>query len=69
MSGPAAKGYLDQRVFAERGITVRWKSYAGYPAYEQPEPPFEHGVSVIDLLCCTGDAAPKYLRSTDCFEP
>jgi hypothetical protein len=69
VSGPAAKDYMDASVFAERGITVRWKSYTGYRPYEQLHPPFEHGVSVIDLMCSTGAEAPAFLRSAEPFEP
>jgi hypothetical protein len=69
VSGPAAKAYLDESVFAERGIAVRWKSYTGYKEYEQLHPPFEHGVSVIDLLCSMGSDAADYLRSESPFEP
>jgi hypothetical protein len=69
VSGPAAKSYLDERLFAKRGIALRWKSYAGYPPYEQPYPPFEHVVSIVDTLLCTGSDAGRYIRSPDAFEP
>jgi hypothetical protein len=63
VSGPAAKDYLNESLFAERGLSVDWYSYAGYPEYEQLHPPFEHGVSILDLLFNTGPDATKYLRS------
>jgi hypothetical protein len=69
VSGPAARAYLDEAIFAERNVAVRWKSYAGYPTYDQPEPPFEHAVSVIDLMFCTGSSAPAYMRSPVAFAP
>jgi WbqC-like protein len=68
VSGPAAKAYLDPDLFARAGITVRWKSYAGYPPYEQPHPPFEHRVSIVDTLLCTGSAAGQVIRSAETFE-
>jgi hypothetical protein len=62
LSGPSAAGYLDVAGFAEAGITVRFADYSGYPEYPQPYPPFEHAVSVLDLLFCTGDRAAEYLK-------
>jgi hypothetical protein len=65
VSGPSAQSYLDESAFAAAGISVRWASYRDYPEYSQPHPPFEHGVSAIDLLLCVGDAAPRYLRTAE----
>ena len=61
VSGPSARGYIDAARFHEAGITLVWKSYDGYPAYAQPHPPFEHGVSVLDLLFSVGPDAPYYI--------
>jgi hypothetical protein len=68
VSGPAAKAYLGEALLGRHGITVRWKSYAGYPEYEQPHPPFEHRVSIIDTLLCTGSEARRYISSAQAFE-
>jgi hypothetical protein len=64
-SGPAAKSYLDERVFEKAGITLHWFDYAGYPEYEQLHPPFEHSVSIIDLIFNVGDRACRYMKSFD----
>lgn len=61
VSGPAAKDYIDLARFAEAGIELVWKNYSGYPEYPQRFPPFEHGVSIIDLLFNTGPEAPWYI--------
>jgi hypothetical protein len=61
LSGPAARAYLDEELFARHGVEVAWFDYAGYPEYEQLHPPFEHHVSVVDLLVHTGAAAPDFL--------
>jgi WbqC-like protein len=63
LSGPAAKSYLDEELFAAQGVTVRWMDYTGYPEYEQPHPPFSHQVSVVDLVFSTGADAPRYMKS------
>jgi hypothetical protein len=62
LSGPAAKGYLDEGLFAQHGIAVEWANYEGFPEYEQLYPPFVHGVSVLDLLFNKGPNSPNYLK-------
>ena len=57
LSGPAAKAYIDQSLFTERGVEVDWMDYGGYPEYSQPHGPFDHHVSIVDLLACTGPEA------------
>jgi len=37
--------------------------YSGYPEYNQLYPPFEHAVSIIDLIFNEGSQAPKYMKS------
>jgi hypothetical protein len=61
ISGPAAKAYLSEERFKAEGIHLIWKDYANYPEYAQPHPPFEHAVSILDLIFCTGPAAPDYI--------
>lgn len=60
-SGPAAKAYLDPERFQKAGIELVWKDYSGYPEYAQLHPPFEHSVSVLDLLVHTGPGASMYV--------
>lgn len=59
LSGPSAKAYIDQDagLFAEAGIEVAYIDYSGYPEYPQLYPPFEHHVSVIDLILNAGPSA------------
>ncbi len=56
-SGPAAKPYMKENYFEERGIRVHYFDYSGYPEYHQLFPPFEHGVSILDLILNTGKDA------------
>lgn len=65
LSGPAAQGYLDVDAFTRAGIEVVWLDYSGYPEYGQLHPPFEHGVSIVDLLLNEGPKAPRFLKSID----
>jgi len=61
VTGPAARSYIDQALFAEAEIALVWKEYAGYPEYPQSHPPFEHGVTILDLIFHTGPDAPWYV--------
>jgi hypothetical protein len=62
LSGSAAQGYLDIAAFERAGVEVAWMSYEGYPEYPQLHPPFDHAVSVLDVLFNVGpDAARDYL--------
>ncbi|WBA41980.1 WbqC family protein [Hymenobacter canadensis] len=63
VSGPAASAYLDADQFARAGIDLTWMSYEGYPEYPQLHGPFEHRVSVLDLLLNTGPEAARYMLS------
>ena len=63
LSGPNARGYLDEAMFATAGVQVQFADYSGYPEYFQPWPPFEHHVSVVDLLFCTGPDATRYMKA------
>ncbi len=64
LSGPAACDYLDEKIFTEVGINVEWMDYSGYREYHQLFPPFEHGVSVIDLILNEGENAKNFLKSS-----
>src|SRR5947209_4118542 len=50
LSGPSARGYFDESLFASAGITTEWMSYEGYPEYTQLHGGFEHAVTALDLL-------------------
>lgn len=62
LSGPAARDYMDEEAFGKEGVAVEYMSYEGYPEYEQLHPPFEHGVSIVDLLMNAGRDASKYMK-------
>ncbi|MBA3580925.1 MAG: WbqC family protein [Gammaproteobacteria bacterium] len=62
ISGPAAKGYVEEQLFADRGITLTWFDYAGYREYPQLWGEFTHGVTILDLLFNCGKDARHYMR-------
>jgi hypothetical protein len=61
VSGPAGQSYLNPARFAAAGLEIEWKDYQGYPEYPQLYPPFEHAVSVLDLLFSVGPDAPAHI--------
>ena len=63
ISGPSAKGYLNEGTFKEGGVEVEWMTYSGYPEYHQLFGPFEHKVSILDLIFNEGPQASNYMKS------
>ncbi len=63
LSGPAAQAYMDESVFGQESIKVEWMDYSGYPEYRQLFPPFEHGVTILDLIFNEGPNAKNFLKS------
>ena len=61
--GPAAQVYLDEPRFRKEGIEVYWVDYSGYPEYRQIFPPFEHGVTILDLIFNEGPNAKNFMKS------
>jgi len=62
ISGPAAKDYIVEQVFADRSIKLTWFDYSGYPEYPQLWGAFVHEVSIVDLLYNCGPNAAQYLK-------
>jgi WbqC-like protein family len=63
VSGPAAKAYIEEEIFRQAGITVEYFDYSDYPEYPQSHPPFEHAVTILDLLFHTGSRATEYMKT------
>lgn len=60
INGPASKGFMDEEKFKGAGVALEYMTY-GYPEYKQLYQPFDHYVSVLDLLFMTGNDAPHYI--------
>lgn len=63
ISGPAAKDYFDIELAKKENIQVEWMNYSGYKEYELMFEPFEHGVSILDLIFNVGPDATKFMKS------
>lgn len=62
ISGPSAKDYIQPELFEQEGIKLSFIDYSNYPEYPQLYPPFEHGVSILDLLLNTEESANRYMK-------
>lgn len=63
LSGPTAKAYMDEPIFQKAGIQIEYMDYSNYSPYAQLHAPFDHHVSIIDLMCCEGINAKYFLKS------
>lgn len=63
LSGPAARGYIDEALFEKEGIDLSYASYHGYPEYPQLWGAFDHFVTVLDLVLNAGPDSPRYMKS------
>ena len=62
VSGPAAKGYLEEALFTDAGLKLTWFDYDAYPEYPQIWGGFEHGVTILDLLFNCGRQSSTYMK-------
>ncbi|MBT8604113.1 WbqC family protein [Polynucleobacter paneuropaeus] len=62
ISGPSAKGYIDELIFKDSGIILTWFDYDGYPKYPQLWGDFEHHVTIIDMLFNCGQRSVNFMR-------
>jgi hypothetical protein len=62
ISGPSAKGYVEESIFTEMGIKLTWFDYEHYPEYPQQWGEFTHGVTILDLLFNCGKNSHQYMR-------
>lgn len=65
VSGPSAKNYIEEHLFAERGIKIRWFDYSRYQEYPQLWGAFTHNVSILDLLFNCGKDSMRYMSYTN----
>jgi hypothetical protein len=61
LSGPAARSYLDIDLFRRHGIEVTWHEEVYFPYPQRGSGPFDHFVSILDLLMNCGPSSQRYL--------
>lgn len=62
ISGPAAKDYIQEQIFSNKGIKLTWFDYYGYKEYPQLWGEFAHGVTILDLLFNCGRNSSRYMK-------
>jgi len=65
LSGPSAKNYLKEESFVLSHTKLVWMNYDDYPEYHQSFPPFEHKVSILDLIFNEGCEAVNYMKTLE----
>jgi hypothetical protein len=63
LSGPSARSYLEEEKFRAAGIRLEYFDYEDYPVYPQVYPPFDHAVTVLDLILNVGSAAQQFMKA------
>ncbi len=63
LSGPSAQTYLDSGLFESEKLELDFFSYNHYQEYSQPHPPFDHYVTILDLLLSKGKDARVFMKS------
>jgi len=63
LSGASAKDYLDIELAKQKNIQIEWMDYSGYKEYSQLFSPFEHGVTILDLIFNEGPNSTKFMKS------
>ena len=63
LSGPSAKSYLKEDFLQQKGIELIWMDFNEYPEYNQLHPPFQHYVSIIDLIFNEGSNSKNFMKS------
>lgn len=63
ISGPAAKTYIDPVLFQKAGIELCYMDYSGYPTYSQLFDPFDHAVTIFDLILNEGPASTDKMKT------
>jgi hypothetical protein len=62
VSGPSAKDYINEDVFATKRVNLIWFDYVDYKQYPQLWGDFVHRISILDLLFNCGSNAQQYMR-------
>lgn len=60
INGPASRPFMNEQLFHDAGIKLEYMDYA-YDEYPQLYPPFNHFVTVLDVLFNCGKHSRKYI--------
>jgi hypothetical protein len=61
-TGPAAKSYMDEKLFEDNKIKVSYYNLEGFKEYKQLWNGFDHGVSILDMFFNLGPNTINYFN-------
>ena len=61
-TGPAAKNYIDEDLFAKNNIKLSFYDLDNFPEYSQMWNDFDHKVSILDMFFNLGDETRNYFN-------
>ena len=64
ISGPAAKSYLNEKLFTNNDIQVEYYNYNNFKEYKQNWNGFDHKVSILDMFFNLGSETINYFNET-----
>jgi hypothetical protein len=62
-TGSAAKNYMEEELFEQKNIKVKYLDYSDYPEYTQLNDPFTYEVSIVDLIFNEGENATSFMKN------
>lgn len=62
ITGPSVKNYIDIEPFKDKNISLTVMNFENYSEYDQLYPPFEHSVTILDLLFQKGSKANQFMK-------
>jgi len=60
LSGEGGRLYQENQLYEAADVALRFQDFQ-HPEYEQPFQPFLTGLSIFDVLCCTGLAQTRHM--------
>jgi len=63
LCGPSARNYLSEEFIQTIPSKIIWMNYSGYPEYNQLYPPFDHHVSILDLIFNEGPNMLNFMKN------
>lgn len=63
-SGPAAKNYIDEKLFLENNIQINYYNYNNFKEYKQNWNGFDHKVSILDMFFNLGEDTINFFNET-----
>ena len=64
-TGPAARNYMEESKFTVHNISVNYFQYDNYPEYDQLYAPYQHGVTILDMIFNLGYEGKTFFKDVN----